>query len=54
MKWQKLISNDRLRTEINAGYGDQGFSFNGSGLISDNPQFQGWLGRSNWVSDGIL
>lgn len=48
------MSNDRLRTEINAGYGDQGFSFNGSGLISDNPQFQGWLGRSNWVSDGIL
>ncbi|OBT62148.1 hypothetical protein VE03_08293 [Pseudogymnoascus sp. 23342-1-I1] len=32
-----------LRTEINAGYGDAGFSFNGSGLISDNPQFQGWL-----------
>ncbi|KAL5349358.1 hypothetical protein ACLOAV_005648 [Pseudogymnoascus australis] len=32
-----------LRTEINAGYGDEGFSFNGSGLVSDNPQFQGWL-----------
>ncbi|KFY26771.1 hypothetical protein V493_03891 [Pseudogymnoascus sp. VKM F-4281 (FW-2241)] len=32
-----------LRTEINAGYGDEGFSFNGNGLVSDNPQFQGWL-----------
>ncbi|OBT78094.1 hypothetical protein VF21_02749 [Pseudogymnoascus sp. 05NY08] len=32
-----------LRIELNAGYGDKGFSFNGSGLVSDNPQFQGWL-----------
>ncbi|KFY45689.1 hypothetical protein V495_02847 [Pseudogymnoascus sp. VKM F-4514 (FW-929)] len=32
-----------LSTEINAGYGDEGFSFNGSGLISSNPEFRGWL-----------
>ncbi|KFY15406.1 hypothetical protein V492_02022 [Pseudogymnoascus sp. VKM F-4246] len=32
-----------LDTQINAGYGDEGFSINGSGLISNNPQFKGWL-----------
>lgn len=38
---------DRLDTEINAGYGDEGFSFNDSGLISDNPEWRGWMGMCN-------
>ncbi len=34
----------RLDVEINTGYGDGGFSLNGSGLISNNPEWRGWLG----------
>lgn len=30
---------------MNAGYGDEGFSFNASGLISDNELWRGWLGK---------
>ncbi|TAQ83576.1 hypothetical protein B7494_g8094 [Chlorociboria aeruginascens] len=29
--------------QIYAGYGDGGFSFNASGLISSNPEWRGWL-----------
>jgi hypothetical protein len=35
----------RLTAEIDVSYGDAGFSFNGSGLISSNPEWAGWIGE---------
>lgn len=36
----------RLTTEIDVGYGDVGFSFDDSGLISSNPGWKGWIGEA--------
>jgi hypothetical protein len=35
----------RLTAEVDVSYGDTGFSFNGSGLISSNLEWVGWIGE---------
>jgi len=37
-----------LPVEINAGYGDSGFSFNSTGLISSNVEWAGWIACDWW------